>query len=95
MRVRSVADKGLKTLKRIQIADKTIEALGIKIKQLEEIIVEWCKNASTGGQPSTTDKWSTNDLNIPSRVSSAPVPNRDRPVKSINASVRSCQLTKR
>lgn len=63
--------------------DKTIQARDTKIKQLEEMITRLHKHAAKfGDQSSTTDKQPANDQNIPSQVSSPPVPDRDGPVKS-------------
>jgi hypothetical protein len=49
----------------------------MKIKQLEEMITRLHKHAKISGQSSATDKQHINDPNIPSQVSSPPVPDRD------------------
>ncbi|KAF9652189.1 hypothetical protein BDM02DRAFT_3109613 [Thelephora ganbajun] len=61
--------------------EKTIQARDMKIKQLEEIITRLHKHAAKiGDQSSTADKQSASDPNIPSQVSSPPVPDRDGPL---------------
>ena len=62
--------------------EKIIEVRDTKIKQLEEMVTRLHKHVKIGGQPSTTDKQAASDPNIPSQVSSPPVPDRDGPVKS-------------
>lgn len=55
----------------------------MKIKQLEEMITSLHKGvARTGDHSSTTHRQPPSDQNIPSQVSSPPVPDRDGPVKS-------------
>ena len=53
----------------------------MKIKQLEEMITRLHKHTKIGGQPSITDKQPMSHPNVPSQVSSPPVPDRDGPVK--------------
>ena len=54
----------------------------MKIKQLEEMITKLHKNvARISDQSSNADKQPASDPNIPSQVSSPPVPDRDGPVK--------------
>lgn len=55
----------------------------MKIKQLEDMVTRLHnKHAKIGGQPSAADKHPASIPNIPSQVSSPPVPDRDGPVRS-------------
>lgn len=74
--------------------EKIIEVRDVKIKQLEEMITRLRKHAKIGGQPSAADKNPASDPNMPSQVSSPPVPDRDGPVKSqFQPPTCGCRLT--